>query len=258
MITPHYELAVAVIATRNYVGYASALADSISRQFEEPQDVKICIFTDSPLSFETSHLKAAIEVVRIPSYGWPEATLLRYKIISDFAEMFSSKLSMYVDADAIISARLRFKDLVEQLNETELGRTGMCLVRHPGYADRNWAISALLRSPLGPWEHRRSSLAYVPFRERKTYVCGGVYWGCTENFLEMCSLLADWTARDLKQGITARFHDESYLNKWSTLNSHTVVGPEWAHAAQLRHLRHVRPRISVLVKPPDFVRESTK
>jgi len=252
-----FDLAVAVIATKNYLRYAWELASSFSQMFEKPHTVKLCIFTDSPQSFETSDLRTAVELVKIPSYGWPEATLFRYQIISDHSEIFSSSFAMYVDADAVVSTKLRISDLAGPLNQSTTTCPGMCLVQHPGYASRSWIVSRLLKLAIGPWENRPDSLAYVPFQERKTYFCGGVYWGYTKSFLEMCTLLADWTASDLSQGITARFHDESYLNKWSTLNSHAVAGPEWAHAAQLRHLRNVAPKISVLVKPLDFVRQPT-
>lgn len=252
MIDATYDLSIAIIATRNYCGYAVDLIKSVSERVSAGGGIQTCIFTDNPTAFRGLRTRFANTIHSIPSYGWPQATLFRNRILASNGSVFRSRMTMYIDADALISSAIHVSELEKLTIDGRGISAGMCFVNHPGYANRSMVVRGLIRTCIGPWETRADSLAYVPKEDRRIYLCGGVYWGETKSFVEMSSTLAEWTERDLERGIVAKHHDESYLNRWAVLNSHTVAGPEWAHASQLRHLRNLVPRISVLVKPDGF------
>lgn len=252
-----FDLTVAIVATKNYLDYARDLIESIQLHISPPQLCRIVLFTDNPSSFDDVSVSLDFIRIEVPSFGWPEATLLRYSLFSSNAEVFASRLTMYVDADALLVSDISTSELESFVHTDNPGHSGLCFVRHPGYANRNLILNHLLRTRLGPWESRRQSLGFVARRDRATYFCGGVFWGYTTSFLEFCRTLAKWTEIDRDRNFTPKFHDESYLNRWSVAHIHSVAGPEWAHASQLRHLRRVSPRLSVLVKPSTFLRIPT-
>lgn len=65
-----------------------------------------------------------------------------------------------------------------------------------------------------PYDRNPDCLAYIPLGEGEFYYQGGFYGGRTEEML----LLSEWCAqridRDLNRKIVARYHDESYLNRY--------------------------------------------
>jgi hypothetical protein len=45
------------------------------------------------------------------------------------------------------------------------------------------------------------------------------FGGKAEIVYKMCEDVSKWTESDLKRFIIPKWHDESYLNKWQTMNS---------------------------------------
>jgi hypothetical protein len=62
------------------------------------------------------------------------------------------------------------------------------------------------------------SLSYIGLHDYD-YVQAGFFGGRAEIVYKMCEDVSKWVESDLKRGVIPKWHDESYLNKWQTMNS---------------------------------------
>lgn len=253
-------LGVFVIATKNYVDYAKSLIRSASQLVRAGTVVAFKLLTDSPDSGIEAELSAGaveVSVVAIPSLGWPEATLLRFGLIRGAMGRSAADVLVYMDADMEFVAPFGIRDFTEPFADTD---ARIALVAHPGYFNRNHLYRALIQTPCGPWETRPQSAAFVPILKRRTYVCGGLYWGETDAFSKMIEDLSHSVETDLSKGLRAKHNDESHLNRWLVEHQGrcTIQPPRWAHDETYRHLRQLSPIVRAIRKPKDFVRIPTE
>lgn len=244
-----------IIATKSYVDYARDLINDFATQSSEHFRIQIILLTDD-VGFVKEHSRSSdffeLKSSLIPSYGWPEATLYRFQLMSSHKALADGEIIAYIDADMRVSSMLTYLDFSDSLSTSSESR--IALVRHPGYSLRSRPYEYLSKSSFGPWGINRSSTAWVSRKSRSIYVCGGLFWGEYINFFDLCSTLADQVALDESRGVRAKHNDESHLNKWSISNRHNFMGPEWVYAPGYRNLRHLTPIFSVIHKPLNFDR----
>ncbi len=222
------------------------------------------LFTDQVVAarqFAATLSNLMVDVREIESYGWPEATLKRYEIISNARSVWGSDdILVYLDADMQVVAPLVTEDFVSTARETP------CLVLHPGYyRPRSWALFRLyLKSPailirdlamtakigaLGAWEKRPTSQAFVRRRNRQGYYYGGVWWGRASDIICLCKVLAKQVALDSANGVMAIWHDESHLNHWAANNAHASVSPIFCSVESWPWLKGLQAKIIAVNKP---------
>lgn len=243
-------LGVVSIATgEKYRGYWFDLIQSFKASSANFGRIQFYLLTDerdSAIKF-ASQIGMKLEVFEIPSYGWPEATLLRYQEILKQKEFLKEDILMYLDADMLV-----LNDFESTLHP-QSWKSGIALVAHPGY----WRPSGtdllryFLKNPfnllsdvihfartggLGTWETRREFRAFVPRKERKTYVCGGTWLGRRDEFLKMVKSCSETVDDDLENGLVAKWHDESHLNKWLSQNRATILTPSYCFDPTYRNL----------------------
>ena len=251
-------VSIFVIATNAYVEYALNLIRSSTRWAEIGTQVQFLLLTDSEFDeqrFAHHENQITVRQFKIPSYGWPEATLLRFHLMVEHWAHVTGEIVMYLDADTEIVSPLIFADLFELSSAST--SNGVTPVFHPGYFKRSQLRNAVNKTGLGPWENRKNSTAYVPFRSRRNYVCGGVIWGLRESFFKMCVNIKAKIDLDLQHDIVAKHNDESHLNNWFVSHPTLAATPEWAFAAGYRNLKGLAPRIEVIHKPSTFNRIPT-
>ena len=253
-----HAISIFVIATKSYLDCAHNLIDSAMKWHVGESRVQFILLTDR----NTDSLRVAntssfftINSFRIPSYGWPEATLLRFHLMLEHWRHVSGDVVMYLDADTKIVAPLNFQDLSQFCNHPL--SNGITPVLHPGYYKRSPALNLIFRTRFGPWETNRKSTAYTPSNHRKRYVCGGAFWGLRDAFQKLCAELIPQIDTDLKNNVVAKCNDESHLNKWLTTHPTMLATPEWAYASGYRNLRKLQPRIEVVHKPSRLIRSPT-
>lgn len=226
--------------------------------------VNFHVFTDDPEDINSFCLNNKIENVtihKIEAYGWPEATLLRYEVYSKHADALSEDLLMHLDADMIV------KNSAEPFIHQNEWKYGMKFVAHPGFwrpKSFRELLKLYLRSPrflsrdlrlrlvnggLGTWENREQSTSFVPRGKRRVYACGGVWFGKAKNFKEFCSLLTVRTQEDSRNGVVARWHDESHLNRWLAEYLDDLLSPELCYDASYQNLISIEPTIIAVQKP---------
>jgi len=236
-------LGILTIATNSYVSYWKHQAESINSHLHTNLDITLHVFTDDVASVleHGAKLDIRVEAHQIPSYGWPEATLYRYRVFYEHQHLLEQDLLMYLDADMLVKQGFTDTGLNNPL------RSGVCLVLHPGYFRpqkvkllmfyiRNLSLlisdfrSLLVQGGVGSWETNRHSLAYVPRHARKRYFCGGIWWGLRDEFVSLCHVLSERVEIDENKGVEAVWHDESHLNWWATQETPGFESPRYCHA----------------------------
>ncbi|BDQ00535.1 hypothetical protein [Aquiluna sp. KACHI24] len=228
MIRP--KILVVTIATGKYLGYFERNLPGWRRAFGAAGEVTFQVLTDS-IREGGHNLGPDVEVMFQKQLEWPMITLLRYEILLSQVNFSSFDFVVWLDADM---------EAVGNVPASIFEHRSIVLARHPGYelpiirpSRKSWpsrilsVIAILIRAntgyfALGDWECRESSTAFVPRKSRKSYVHGAVWLGPSMELREMCSLLAERTSEDLRNGIIAIWHDESHLN-WYAANFKPVL-----------------------------------
>ncbi len=259
------------VATGPYADHCVRLLRSADQHHALGSPIHWVVFSDDPSSLvrRTGELQSVVlDARRIDRQGWPSDTLRRYELIAEaVSEVNEDSLCAYMDADMV------FVDEVSMPALQWPWPSGIGLVRHPGYfrLSRD-ARETLLRPrrllydsrrvimeggkwPGGEWETRPISQAFVPRRERKVYVCGGVWFGEAGSFSEMVSILAERVMLDQRQGVTARWHDESHLNWFASHKRVSILGPEFCWDASIEPPSGLEPKILAVDKGDSWVRE---
>jgi hypothetical protein len=232
------------IATNKYAQYWEEMVKSADSHFSKEDNVNFTVFTDQKNYCESVAAKLkniTVHTIEIESLGWPEATLMRYRYYANFIDEISSEVVCHIDADMLFK-----QNPLKQL-DPESWLEGVALVAHPGFFrsqtyqyDLRTICKDLVRllrtGGLGTWEQRKKSTAYVPRKNRKCYVCGGIWFAKNSDFSKLVKQLSEATDVDLNAGIVAKWHDESHLNKWSSQNMHTTLTPSLCYDASYKWL----------------------
>ena len=226
------------VATGRYLDYWKQQATDADRHLFPSAALQILVFTDrvaEARDLQDSLSRAEITVVPIAPLGWPEATAHRYELIAGAKDLISGDLLMHLDAD------MRIHGSVGEELDPASWVSGLALVRHPGFYRaglKSWhprQPRTVLRDVrmrvqvggIGAWEQRQQSRAYVERRRRRVYVCGGVWLGLREPFLNLAWNLAERTRIDATAGVMARWHDESHLNWFAAHHPVTLLDPRY-------------------------------
>ena len=122
--------------------------------------------------------------------GWPAATLYRYHVLLEHAH------NLHYDHLFLCDADMRFE---QKVAEEVLGE--IVATQHPGYVKKKNL----------PYENRPESAAFVMSGD--TYYAGGFVGGEREAFLDLARKITFAIDEDDRNGILARWHDESHLNR---------------------------------------------
>lgn len=258
----HDPITVLNIATNVYLEYWKNLVTSADEVTTKSENISFWLFTDRPDEakiFANDLENIQISIFEIPSLGWPDATILRYKILVEHISGQKNDIFVYLDADMLLEKN------PWQIIRDKMDSTDICLVEHPGYWRPNgWKrffmylnfpliflsdIKSLIKyGGLGQWEQRKSSMAFVPRRSRKKYFCGGIWFGRTNSIKNLMIQLSKEVEIDRNRGITAIWHDESHLNGWSVRNLHGVESPKLCVDATYPQLKGVTAYIQAVRK----------
>jgi histo-blood group ABO system transferase len=227
---PGLSFGLLTIATNGYTKYLPDLIQSASLNLEKFPNYCHYIFTDDVTYVENLMKRfpsVNYEAIHIPNYGWPDATLLRYEIYSKNRNLLTRDILMHIDSDMYFISRLDFEiPPLEWAN-------GMAFVEHPGFfkpklydfsirAFRS-RIRAIAIGGYGDWETSKQSTAFTPRMRRKRYVCGGAWFGFREQFLDLCEVARRNVDKDKRNGVIAKWHDESHLNRLTSLQEKSTI-----------------------------------
>lgn len=256
-------LGVISIATGGYLHYWKQQAQSLEQHFQEGDQVTLYLLTDdvkTATAFSTRLKRVNTKILEVKSYGWPDATLLRYELMRDtYSAWKHEDVLLYLDSDMLAVEKLSVREFFEASSR------GISLVQHPGFYRPTWisGVWFYLSNPktlvgdlwllvsqggLGFWEKRKESKAFVPRHARRTYYCGGTWWGRRAAFFKLLQELSSNVQEDGVLGMTAVWHDESHLNSWAVRNEHSSELPTYCFAEGFPWLAEIQPKIVAVDK----------
>lgn len=256
-------LGLVTVATNRYLAYWVDMVRTAEEWISGAVSIVANVLTDDPQGAAEAgrHLsRIAVNPIEIAPLGWPDATLLRYQLITEHQRRIFGDLLMHIDADSAFMSSFDARVLVEATDDV------FVTVQHPGYRRPSPTMTAALyaRHPkdllrdarmkvtlgaLGSWETRPQSRAFVPRAARARYVCGGVWGGTRHRVIDVCTELAERVRDDQESGITAVWHDESHLNWYSATHYTRTLGCEFCYAPDRPNLRDLTPVIVAIDKP---------
>lgn len=207
------KIVICLIATRRYKQFVTPLVESIKKYFLLRHSIEVVVFTDDIHAIDCQgNDRVTIMKDLIVSYGWPEATIRRYEIMT--SRTYNCDYIYYLDVDYLIAS---------EIDEEIFGN--IVAVRHPGFYSG-------VNGP-GTWCEDRASNAYTFPENRKHYYCGGTQGGAYEYYYRAMKRLA-WEIRDdERRGVKAEHNDEAHWNRYlSELNQYKVLNPGYCVVEQ--------------------------
>jgi len=196
------QVGVIFLGTSNYTQFLPAWVQSVCANLLVNTDRHLVLLTDDHERSEQTALEFAdlpIQSYHVDHEEWPLVTLNRYKNLLSYSEqLLDLDLLVYLDADMSVVKDVDLNDL--------LGGKRLFSVTHPG----------LCIGDLGDVEQNPQSCAYISNRDPKVSAyCQGCLWGGYKPFIwDLIATCAEWTQQDWDRKIIAKWHDESYLNRY--------------------------------------------
>jgi histo-blood group ABO system transferase len=194
-----HKIGLLTVATGKYLQFIPPLINSARTHFCKNHEVTFFVFTDG-------HFDGAKDLVVLPHkrYGWPLDTLFRYLAYwNHYPKLAEMDYLFACDADMLF-----VNEVGDEILSDRVGTL------NPGYVGRR-----------GDYEVRPQSIAYVGPHEGEFYFAGGFYGGKRSSFFYMLNKLLILVGIDLRRGIIATWHDESYLNRYFIDRKPTLVLP---------------------------------
>jgi len=228
------KICIVTIATNQYLQFVDRLLTDIENHFLPGHEFHLLLCTDHDV--ETS------DNVRVSSIGhkpWPEPAMKKYNYINAEAEFLKDFDYIYLfDADVGIVAPVGEEVMVDLVG-----------VLHP--------YKILEDKSVYPYEKNKNSTAYIADSDHDKYYAAAFVGGKSETFLKMAKTIAERVEEDERNGIIAKWHDESHLNKYFNENPPVALSPSYMFPEELiNHPRYpFEPKIVALKKESHFNQE---
>jgi histo-blood group ABO system transferase len=231
------KICVITIATGKYIQFVESLLEKISQYFlaDIEHNISCLLFTDNEMEYYSNNIKVS-NIIHKP---WPEPALKKYNYIVSEEDFLKDFDYLYLfDAD------VGFVDKVgEEVLQDLIG------VLHP--------YKIMEPKEVYPYEKRIQSTAYVADENHDKYYAAAFVGGKSETFLNMAKVISERVNEDEKNGIIAKWHDESHLNKYFNENPPISLSPSYMFPEELiDHPQYpFKPKIVALKKESSFNQE---
>ena len=208
------KIAVLYICTGKYNQFFQGFYESSEKYLLKGiAKIEYFVFTDDMNLSQAEH----VHLIQKKCQGFPADSLFRFEMFLQVKEELSKFDYVY-----FFNANTEFKQPVgkEILPDDNVG---LVMAEWPGKRKP-------FKHPMFyPYERNKKSLAYVAPFENKPYVyyMGGVNGGKAKDFLPMIEELAHNIREDYNNGIIARVHDESHINKYMRTHDCKTLTPEY-------------------------------
>lgn len=229
------KICIITVATNKYIQFVERLLTDIEDHFLVGNDFHCLIFTDQELEEVSDNVKVSL----IEHKPWPEPALKKYNYINSQSEFLKDFDYVYLfDADV---------GIVDTVGDEVLN--DLVGVLHP--------YKILEPKNIYPYEKRKESTAYVSDENHDKYYAAAFVGGKSEVFLKMAKTISERVEKDEKNGIIAKWHDESHLNKYFNENPPTQLSPSYMFPEELiNHPKYpFEPKIVALKKEASFNQE---
>jgi histo-blood group ABO system transferase len=228
------KICIITIATNKYIQFVERLLNDVEKNFLNGNEIRCLLFTDQDV--ETSE---NIKVSQIEHKLWPEPALKKYNYINSESEYLKNFDYLYLfDADV---------GIVDTVGEEVLQDLVGVLHPYKFFEDKK----------VYPYEKRKQSTAYVSDENHNKYYAAAFVGGKSKNFLQMAKVISERVEEDERNGIIAKWHDESHLNKYFNQNPPIDLSPSYMFPEELIGYSQYpfQPKIVALKKESSFNQE---
>ncbi|XP_063288864.1 histo-blood group ABO system transferase-like isoform X1 [Pelobates fuscus] len=210
-------IGVTVFAIKKYIVFVKKFVETAEKFFMAGFNVNYYIFTDRAEDVRQNNFTLnegrRVIILDVPSYErWQEVSMRRMEMIRNYTkERFINEVDYLVCVDV----DMEFSDDVGVEILSDLFGT-----MHPSFYEASRQHFT--------YERRPESEAYIPDDEGDFYYAGGFFGGTLEEVYKLTNYCHNAMITDMGKNIEARWHDESYINKYFLYHKPTkVLSPEY-------------------------------
>lgn len=199
------KIAIYYIATGDYKKLFPHFLESVHNFF--PNNKKIIKLISDGLEEYASYNKDKVKIdlcPRINNYPWPIIALYKMWHISENFDN-TCKYACYFNANSIIYS-----------HSEDVFNLQKVTVSYHSFNSKNKVYN--------PWPHIKINPYSSAYLENETYeyIQSGFFFGPSNLIYKMCLDVNELLNQDIKRQFFAKWHDESYLNKWCVKNKDLV------------------------------------
>ena len=232
------KVAIVFIGTARYINFFPGLYESTEDLLFPGVEKEYFVFTDAEFDGEVPD---NINVIQIENLGFPGINLFTYEIIQkSFDQLSHCDYFFFMDADTRVATKI-------ELDEVFPEDKPLCCVHHPCHYLK---MAPNDKFP-GSFDTNPESTACVKEGESFDVYWQSCIWGGT---MDECKKLIDTltinTRIDDDNGVMAKWHDESHMNRYLLDNVEKVhtLHPSFAYPEVFRSMLDWEPKIVHLAK----------
>lgn len=194
-------IGILYISTGQYTIFWENFYKSFEKFFLLDMEKHYYVFTDAEHIFDDDNPR--VHLISQEVLPWPLPTLLKFHYFLKIEHQLKQHDYLYQSNGPIECLQeVKKDDFLPRESEGEK----LIFTIHPGYyKKKKWKY---------PYDRNEESMAYVPYNIGEKYVFGAMNGGTSEAYIQMMHTLDAQIMADLNHGIIARFHDESYINRY--------------------------------------------
>ena len=207
------KIGILYICTGKYDVFWKEFYESCEEYFCNDCEKHYFVFTDAEkIAYENESKR--IHKFFQENLGWPDNTLKRFHIfLKQEKEIEETDYLFFFNANCKFVSEIKSEEFLPKKEK-------LLFVQHPGYWNK--------QNKDFPYERSTKSTAYIPKKEGKYYVCGGVNGGITLDFINLMKELKKRIDIDYSNGIIAKWHDESQINRYVyELKDYKILPPSY-------------------------------
>lgn len=210
------KIGIFYICTGSYKLFWNDFFCTSEKNFLPDTEKHYFIFSDSS---KLESLNERCHINLIQNMPWPLITLLRFHFfVSIEKQLDKMDFLMFSNSNMKFIDTVFENDFLPRQEQNE----EIFVVEHPGYIN--------CKPFRCPFERNKNSTAYIPYNIRTPYVIGAMNGGGYKGFMKMSYVLKRNIETDLKKNVIARWHDESHLNKYISINKNfRLLSPSYCY-----------------------------
>ncbi len=195
------KIGILYICTGKYEVFWEGFYDSVCRYFLNEEDLHFFVWTDSEEVIKYAENDKKIHIYYQEVEQWPYPTLKRFEyFLRAKEEMRKMDYLIFMNANLIVNTPISREEVLPGDEER------LFFTLHPGFFDQT-------RDKF-TYDENNKCRAYIGKNEGERYYAGGFNGGCAQDFIELMECLSERINADLQEGIIARWHDESHINRY--------------------------------------------
>ncbi len=217
---------IVYIVTGNYKFFWEDFYKSCQKYFCVDSDLMFYVFTEDPDSL--TKCGPNVEFIKIEDKGWLLNVLSKSHFISNNKALLSKcDYLFYVNGNCVFIDTILTREVIPSQEQDYL--VSLCYDYNENVAPEDFDYD---RNPL--------SHAYIPFSQGSRYYQATFYGGRTKEMFELSDWCVEAIDDDLGKRIIAKWHDESYVNKYllernpKVLNSTHGASLPWATKCNIK------------------------